>query len=96
MRERERLCRAISRSSTTDGICAWSLPASELDWDEVWRAVECELEDDIAFAEIIAPSFDDEKRLAEVRGLVHRLDDHGVDSVVEWEGAVPSLMAASS
>jgi hypothetical protein len=72
------------------------LPASELDWDEVWRAVECELEDDIAFAEIIAPSFDDEKRLAEVRGLVHRLDDHGVDSVVEWEGAVPSLMAASS
>jgi hypothetical protein len=72
------------------------LPASELDWNEVWRAVEHELEEGIAFAEIIAPSYDDDERLEEVRGLVHRLDERGVDSVVEWEGAVPSLMAAVS
>jgi hypothetical protein len=72
------------------------LPASELDWDEAWGAIELELDDETAFAEIIAPTYDDEERLGWVRELVHRLDERGVDSVVEWEGAVPSLMAAVS
>ena len=72
------------------------LPVADIDWDEVWRAVESELDDGIAFAEIIAPGYRDEERLGEVRGLVHRLDERGVDSVVEWEGAVPSLLAAVS
>ena len=72
------------------------LPVADIDWGEVWRTVELELDDEIAFAEIIAPSYADEERLGEVRELVHRLDERGVDSVVEWEGAVPSLMAAAS
>ena len=37
------------------------LPASEPDWNGVWRTVELELQDRIRLAEIIAPSYKDEE-----------------------------------
>jgi hypothetical protein len=72
------------------------LPAAELDWVGVWRAVRLQVEDGIGFAEIIARCDSDEKTLEEVRDLVRRLDALGVDSIVEWDGASRMLMAVAS
>jgi hypothetical protein len=72
------------------------LPACERDWEGVWAAVELELRDRTGAAEIIAPSYVDEESLEGVRGLVHRLEDRGVDSIVDWEGIDRTLVTVAS
>jgi hypothetical protein len=72
------------------------LPATESDWEGVWKVVEPEVAEGVAFAEIIAPSYYDEASLNGVRGLVDRLEDRGVDSIVGWEGIDRSLVASAS
>ena len=71
------------------------LPASELDWQGVWGRVELELRDRVRLAEIIAPSYEDEASLNVVRGLVDRLEDRGVDSIVDWEGIDRKLVTVA-
>jgi hypothetical protein len=68
------------------------LPDFEPIWDEVWRAIDLELEEGIDRAEIVAPSYPNETCLAGVRTLVERLEARGVDAIVEWQG-MPALMA---
>ena len=72
------------------------LPASEPDWNEVWRTVEVELQDRVRLAEIVAPSYEDEETLNGVRGLVDRLEDRGVDSIVDWGGIDRKLVTIAS
>ena len=66
------------------------LPDLELDWAGVWRAVELELEEGIELVEVIAPSYEDDESLDGVRELVSKLEEQGVDAIVEWQG-VPVL-----
>jgi hypothetical protein len=72
------------------------LPASVRSWKGVWVAVELELRDRVRCAEIVAPSYEDEESLNGVRGLVDRLDDRGVDSIVDWEGTDRKLVTVAS
>jgi hypothetical protein len=62
------------------------LPDVEADRDGVWEAIEFELEDGIAWAQVIAPCSEDETSLAGVRRLVALLEQRGIDAVVEWQG----------
>jgi hypothetical protein len=64
------------------------LPDFALSWDEIRRAVDVELEDGIARAEIVAPSYCDEASLADVRRLAEYLEGRGVDAIVEWQGVL--------
>lgn len=66
------------------------LPDFEPDWAGVWRAVEFELEEGIERAEVVAPCFLDDDCLEEVRELIGRLEQRGVETIVEWQG-MPSL-----
>ena len=62
------------------------LPDLEDDWTAVWRALDYELEDGTRRVEIVAPCYSDRISLEAVHDLVDRLDELGVDSIVEWQG----------
>lgn len=65
------------------------LPDFEPDWGGVWQAIEFELEEGIERAEVVAPCYPDDDRLARVRRLVEELDRRGVGTLVEWDGTPP-------
>ena len=70
------------------------LPDFEPDWAEVWRAVDFELEEGIERAQVIAPSYPDERSLAVVREVVGHLERCHVETVVEWQGQPPAEVGA--
>ena len=71
------------------------LPNFETDWAGVSEAVEFELEEGIELAEVVAPCYPDDDCLDGVRELSERLEQLGVETIVEWQG-MPSLERASS
>ncbi len=65
------------------------LPDFDPDRAGVWSAVDFELEDGVERAEVVAPCYPDDDSLAVVRELVMQLERCDVETVVEWQGAVP-------
>lgn len=65
------------------------LPDFETDWAGVAESVEFELEEGIERAEVVAPCYPDDDCLDGVRELIERLEQLGVEAIVEWQG-IPS------
>jgi hypothetical protein len=64
------------------------MPLSEAgpEWSRAAPAIERAVADGIEAAEILAPSYEDEDRLAAVRALVEGLERRGVLAIVRWQG----------
>jgi hypothetical protein len=72
------------------------LPNFETDWAGVSEAVEFELEEGIELAEVVAPCYPDDDCLDGVRELVERLEQLGVETIVEWQGMSSRERAGAS